>query len=55
MSVLNEIAPNLYQWSEFSVEKQLRFNGYYLVHNGESVIIDPPVLLDDELQNLKSH
>ena len=53
MSVFNEIAFDLYQWSEFSVEKQLSFNGYYLVHNGESVIIDPPILLDDELQSLK--
>jgi glyoxylase-like metal-dependent hydrolase (beta-lactamase superfamily II) len=51
---LKKISPNLYQWSEFSVEKQLNFNGYYLVHNGESVIIDPPVLLDNDLQSLKN-
>ena len=54
MPALKKISPNLYQWSEFSVEKQLNFNGYYLVHNGESVIIAPPVLLDNDLQSLKN-
>ena len=54
MPALKKISPNLYQWSEFSVEKKLNFNGYYLVHNGESVIIDPPVLLDNDLQSLKN-
>ena len=53
MSALKKISSNLYQWSEFSVEKQLNFNGYYLIHNGEAVIIDPPVLLDNDLQSLK--
>ena len=53
MSALKKISSNLYQWSEFSVEKQLNFNGYYLIHNRETVIIDPPVLLDNDLQSLK--
>ena len=52
MSVLREIATGIYQWSEFSHEKQLNFNGYYLAHLGESVIIDPPFLSDDGLQSL---
>ena len=42
MSILNEILPGIYSWSEFSEEKQLNFNGYYLTHNGEAVLIDPP-------------
>ena len=54
MSTFKKISSNLYQWSEFSVEKQLNFNGYYLIYNGESVIIDPPVLLDNDLQSLKN-
>ena len=54
MSALKKISPNLYQWSEFSVEKQLNFNGYYLICDGESVIIDPPGLADDDLQSLKN-
>ncbi|SVC13606.1 uncharacterized protein METZ01_LOCUS266460, partial [marine metagenome] len=51
---IKKIFPNIYQWSEFSDEKKLNFNGYYLSNNGESVIIDPPVLLDNGLQSLKS-
>ena len=54
MSALKEISSNLYQWSEFSVEKQINFNGYYLINNRESVVIDPPDLLDIDLQSLKS-
>ena len=54
MSTFKKISSNLYQWSEFSAEKKLNFNGYYLIHNGESVIIDPPVLLDNDLQSLKN-
>ena len=42
MSLFTEVAADIYQWSEFSDEKQLSFNGYYLVHGEESVIIDPP-------------
>ena len=53
MSELKEISSNLYQWSEFSVEKQINFNGYYLINNRESVVIDPPTLLDIDLQSLK--
>ena len=53
MSAIKKISSSLYQWSEFSDEKQLDFNGYYLIHNGESVIIDPPILQDDDLQSLK--
>ncbi len=54
MPEIKKIFPNIYQWSEFSDEKKLNFNGYYLSNNGESVIIDPPVLLDNGLQSLKS-
>ena len=53
MSTLQEMAPGLYRWSEFNDEKQLNFNGYYLVNGGESVIIDPPELDDDGLKELK--
>jgi glyoxylase-like metal-dependent hydrolase (beta-lactamase superfamily II) len=54
MSKLKKIFSNLYQWSEFSAEKKLNFNGYYLIFNGESVVIDPPVLVDKDLEKLKN-
>ena len=53
MSRLKELNPHLFCWSEFSEEKQLNFNGYYLVHGGESVLIDPPDLSDDGMDELK--
>lgn len=55
MAVVHEIVPGIYTWSEFSNEKQLNFNGYFLVGNGESVLIDPPELKDQgekELEDL---
>ena len=53
MSFLKELNPSLFRWSEFSEEKQLNFNGYYLVHQGESVFIDPPDLNTKDLDELK--
>ena len=53
MSYLQKLNPNLFRWSEFSDEKQLNFNGYYLVNREESVIIDPPELSDDGMSELK--
>jgi glyoxylase-like metal-dependent hydrolase (beta-lactamase superfamily II) len=54
MCTLKKISSNIYKWSEFSVEKKLNFNGYYLIFNGESVVIDPPVLVDKDLKTLKN-
>lgn len=53
MSYLKQLNPNLFRWSEFSEEKQLNFNGHYLVHREESVFIDPPDLNDDGMSELK--
>jgi len=53
MPHLQELNPNLFRWSEFSDEKQLNFNGYYLVNREESVIIDPPDLSNDGMSELK--
>lgn len=53
MPHLQELNPNLFRWSEFSDEKQLNFNGYYLTNREESVIIDPPDLSDDGMSELK--
>ncbi len=54
MAVLKEIIPGITTWSEFSEEKQLDFNGYYVVRDGQAVIIDPPRLDDAGLQELQS-
>lgn len=54
MSVINEIVPDIFTWSEFSEEKQLDFNGYYIARQGESVLIDPPELDESGLHELSA-
>lgn len=39
--------PGIWQWSWFSQEKQLDFNGLYLELDGQAVVIDPPPLTDE--------
>ena len=41
---MKEIIPDIFAWHEFSKEKQLNFNGYLLIGEGESVLIDPPMM-----------
>ena len=50
--MINKIMQNIYSWSEFSDEKQMNFNGYLIIGNGESVIIDPPKLESSKLAKL---
>lgn len=54
MSVIKEIVPDIFTWSEFSKEKQLNFNGYYLARQSESVLIDPPELDSAGLNELSA-
>lgn len=50
--MIKKIIPDLYSWSEFSEEKKLDFNGYLIIGNGESVIIDPPELKNEDAEEL---
>jgi len=52
MSALKEVMPGIWEWSVFSEEKKLNFNGHLLVQGDESVLIDPPELDDEGLQDL---
>jgi len=54
MSLLKQLSSNVYQWSEFSNEKKINFNGYYVSCLGEAVIVDPPFLSDDGISELKN-
>ena len=54
MPLLKQLSSNIYQWSEFSNEKKINFNGYYISCLSESVIIDPPFLSDDGISELKN-
>ena len=39
---MKTIAPDIQQWSFFSVEKQLDFNGLVLTVNDHCILVDPP-------------
>ena len=52
MSSIKSLFPYIFQWVEFSKEKQLNFNGYLLFHHHEAVIIDPPELSKKGLDEL---
>ena len=51
---MKEILPDIYTWHEFSEEKQLNFNGYLLICRGESVLIDPPRMTDNNIAELEN-
>ncbi|MBI4382424.1 MAG: hypothetical protein HY579_00140 [Nitrospinae bacterium] len=53
MSALREIVPSIFTWSEYSDEKQIHFNGYYIVHRQEAVIVDPAHLDEPGLRELQ--
>lgn len=44
---MKPLLPGIWQWSWFSPEKQLDFNGLYLELDGQAVVVDPPPLTDD--------
>lgn len=41
---MKQVRPGIWQWSWFSEEKQLDFNGHFLVVGEHRVIVDPPPL-----------
>jgi len=51
---MKEILPDIYTWHEFSEEKQLNFNGYLIISKGESVLIDPPRMTDNDIAELEN-
>ena len=53
MSLIKEIVLGIYQWSSFSEEKGLNFNGLFIVNGNDSIIIDPPNCNNMELTELK--
>jgi glyoxylase-like metal-dependent hydrolase (beta-lactamase superfamily II) len=52
--MIKETLPGVYSWSEYSDEKQLDFNGILIIGKGESIIIDPPDLGKDDVDELKN-
>ena len=50
---MKEILPGIFQWSWFSQEKGLDFNGHLIVEKGERVIIDPPPMNPEDQSQIE--
>lgn len=51
--MLKPILPNMWQWSWFSEEKQIDFNGVLLSIGEHRILVDPPPLTLEEKAQLK--
>lgn len=50
---MKQIVPGIWQWSWFSDEKQLDFNGHLLEIGDHRVIVDPPPMTGDALETIR--
>jgi glyoxylase-like metal-dependent hydrolase (beta-lactamase superfamily II) len=46
MMMACDIVPGVYEWSWFSEEKQIAFNGHFMAGDGDRVVIDPPPMTE---------
>jgi glyoxylase-like metal-dependent hydrolase (beta-lactamase superfamily II) len=52
---VKEILPGIFQWSWFSDEKGMDFNGLLIVEGGEHVLIDPPSMSREDQDQIENH
>ncbi|MGH7228790.1 MAG: hypothetical protein ACREIH_06180 [Nitrospiraceae bacterium] len=50
---MKQLLPGIWQWSWFSQEKQLDFNGLFLTVGEHRVLVDPPPMTQDDLSQAK--
>ena len=50
---MKQLLPGIWQWSWFSQEKQLDFNGLFLTVGEHRVLVDPPPMTQDDLNQAK--
>ena len=43
---MREVVPGVYEWSWFSDEKQITFNGHFVIEGSDRVLIDPPPMTE---------
>lgn len=46
---MKQIAPRIWQWSRFSEEKQIDFNGLLLAAGEHRIVVDPPPMAAEDL------
>ena len=47
---MNALLPNIWEWSWFSEEKQLMFNGHFLTVGEHRIIVDPPPMSANDIR-----
>src|SRR5262245_54909055 len=52
---MREVMPGIWQWSWFSAEKQLDFNGLYVRQAGEALLVDPPPFTEGDAAFIERH
>jgi len=50
---MKQLLPGIWQWSWFSQEKQIDFNGLFLTVGEHRVLVDPPPMTQDDLNQAK--
>src|SRR5437867_2895061 len=50
---MKQLLPGIWQWSWFSQEKQLEFNGLFLTMGDHRVLIDPPLITAEGMAQVK--
>lgn len=50
---MKQLLPGVWQWSWFSQEKQVDFNGLFLTTGEHRVLVDPPPMTPDDLNQAK--
>jgi len=51
--MLKQILPGIWQWSRYSEEKKLDFNGHFLTVGEHRIIVDPPPMAAEELSQVR--
>ena len=51
--MLKQVLPGIWQWSWFSEEKKLDFNGLLLMIGEHRVIVDPPPMAPEDVEQVK--
>ena len=52
---MKQILPDIWQWSRFSDEKQLDFNGLFLVIGEHKILVDPPPMTAEARAVVRRH
>jgi len=52
---MKQILPGIWQWSWFSDEKQLNFNGLFLMIGEHKILIDPPLMAAEARELVRRH